>query len=361
MAPASEKQSENTPIAAAMLDWYDGHSRDLPWRVKGGGPVDPYRVWLSEIMLQQTTVATVKAYFEKFTRLWPTIRDLAAAPLDDVLREWAGLGYYARARNLHKCANAVVDRHGGTFPHTEAGLLTLPGVGAYTAAAIASIAFNEPASVVDGNIERVYARLTDDPTPLPKLKERVRAAVSVDVPVDRPGDFAQSLMDLGATICTPKRPNCLICPIRPHCTAHSTSTPETLPVKAPKKAKPIRKAVAFWLVVDDHVLLERRPEKGLLGSMVGLPVGKWEERSDFPGSNEWIEDAPIGGAWQKASEIARHTFTHFHLETEILTLVRSDRPDVSADQRDLFWLPLEKVKTAGLPTVFKKMVKLVLQ
>lgn len=350
-------------IARAVLDWYDASARDLPWRIKGDLYVDPYRVWLSEIMLQQTTVATVKAYFEKFTSLWPTVMDLATADLDDVLKEWAGLGYYARARNLHKCAQTVAYNKGGQFPDTESGLLDLPGVGAYTAAAVAAIAFQKPAAVVDGNIERVYARLKDDHTPLPGLKKSVKEYVAHDVPTARPGDFAQGLMDIGATICTPRRPNCLICPLRPSCQAHSAGSAESLPNKARKKIKPTRRAVAFYVVAEGALLLERRPEKGLLGAMPGLPVGPWETRDTLPDTQDWLPHRPkLTGSkdadWVTLGPVARHTFTHFHLESQILVLRLAKKPDISGDPRSLYWWPEATIEEAGLPTVFAKMVKL---
>jgi len=344
-------------IAQQLLGWYDTHRRTLPWRALPGVTPDPYHVWLSEIMLQQTTVATVKGYFEKFLARWPRVHDMAAASQDEVMTMWAGLGYYARARNMHKCAITVTHEHNGTFPRTSAELIKLPGIGPYSAAAIAAIAFNESAAVVDGNVERIMARLLDDHTPLPKLKDSLRAALPEFIPSDRPGDFAQASMDLGATICTPKKPNCLICPWRTVCKARAVGSMELLPIKAPKKLKPTRHANAFWLVADGSVLLERRPEKGLLGATVGLPVGAWLENNDFPSNN--TTGAPVATKWATLGEIATHTFTHFHLKSRIMFAELNKRPPLH-DNRQLFWCPLDQLPDQGLPTVFKKMAKLVL-
>lgn len=269
-------------VANSLLDWYDRERRHLPWRAEPGQYSNPYHVWLSEVMLQQTTVATVKSYFAKFLTKWPTINALAAASLEDVLKEWAGLGYYARARNLHKCAQTIAFELGNTFPNTESELRKLPGVGDYTAAAIAAIAFDEPAVVVDGNIERVVSRLFRINEPLPKAKKQIKEATATITPPQRPGDFAQAMMDLGAGICTPKTPKCLLCPISAGCKAQKVGDMEKFPAKAPKKAKPTRRAISFWLEHDGHVLLERRPAKGLLGGMPGFFSTEWIERPDFP-------------------------------------------------------------------------------
>ncbi|WP_308909400.1 A/G-specific adenine glycosylase [Pseudokordiimonas caeni] len=338
--------------ASRLLDWYDRHRRDLPWRAKPGEVGDAYHVWLSEVMLQQTTVATVKGYYADFLKRWPKVTDLANAPLEDVLKAWAGLGYYARARNLHKCAEAVARDHGGRFPATEAALRALPGVGDYTAAAVAAIAFGEAATVVDGNVERVISRLFRIETPLPKGKAEIKVKTATLVPRDRPGDFAQACMDLGSSICTPKNPKCLLCPLQPDCAAHAAGEPERFPVKAPKKEKPTRRTVAFMPTHNGHVLLERRPPKGLLGGMPGLYSTPWEALADFP--DDWAAHAPATGDWQLLDGIARHTFTHFHLETRVAAAEISGRINLPNGE----WVRIEDLDEAGLPTVFVKMVGL---
>lgn len=336
--------------ASNLLDWYDANRRTLPWRAEPGTAADPYHVWLSEIMLQQTTVATVKGYFEKFLRRWPTVAALAAAPQEDVLQEWAGLGYYARARNLHKCAQMVAQAHGGKFPQTEDGLRALPGIGDYTAAAIAAIAFGEAATVVDGNVERVVSRLFRVADPLPGAKKTIKAHTASITPKARAGDFAQAMMDLGSGVCTPKAPKCLLCPIRSSCAAHKKGDMETYPVKAPKKIKPIRRAISFWLVHDGHLLLERRPDKGLLGGMPGLFSTPWVARHDFPAKEEWLTHRPSDDYWKPVDGMAKHTFTHFHLETRLVTAKARARHNVENG----FWHPLSALAEVGLPTAFKK-------
>ncbi|MEM9098479.1 MAG: A/G-specific adenine glycosylase, partial [Pseudomonadota bacterium] len=269
----------------ALLEWYDRHHRTLPWRISpadrlAGAVPDPYRIWLSEVMLQQTTVAAVKSYFEAFLARWPRVEDLAAASNEDVMAAWAGLGYYSRARNLHACAKKVAAR--GGFPTTAEELIKLPGIGPYTAAAIAAIAFDEPATVMDGNVERVMARYFAVTDPLPGSKETLRAHAARLTPRARPGDYAQAVMDLGATICTPRRPACALCPCRPSCQAHADGIAETLPQKAPKKVKPIRRGAVYIAQSASHVLTERRPEKGLLGGMLALPSTDWAEAEPLP-------------------------------------------------------------------------------
>lgn len=320
----------------------------MPWRVgpadrAAGHRPDPYRVWLSEIMLQQTTVAAVRAYFLRFTERWPTVADLAAADDADVMGEWAGLGYYARARNLLKCARVVVAQRGGRFPETEAELLTLPGVGPYTAAAVASIAFDEPVAVVDGNVERVMSRLRRIEAPLPASRPDIRAAAQVLTPADRPGDYAQAVMDLGATICTPRKPSCLLCPWSEACAAHAAGIAETLPRKAPKKPKPTRYGTVYLARRGDDWLLEQRPEKGLLGGMLAFPTTDWAET---PG-----EDAPLSADWQDAGAV-KHTFTHFHLILRVLTARTRANPTRGG------FAPLTP---DSLPTVFRKAHDLVTQ
>ena len=341
--------AESSLLPARLLDWYDAHARTLPWRAKPGQAADPYRVWLSEIMLQQTTVATVGRYFAAFTSRWPTVSDLAAAELDDVLREWAGLGYYARARNLHACARTVVADHGGQFPAIEEDLLGLPGVGPYTAAAIAAIAFSRPAAAVDGNVERVISRLYAIETPLPAAKAEIRARTRDLVPADRPGDFAQALMDLGATICTPKRPNCLICPWMNACRARDLGVAEALPVKPPKKQRPIRSARIFWAERSDGaVLMRRREENGLLGGMLEFASSGWATGTDHSS-----QAPPFASQWISTRLKVEHTFTHFHL---VLDLHRTDEvfDDLPAQDGDWRWVDRRDLAAEALPTVMKK-------
>lgn len=297
-------------MAAELLAWYDRHARALPWRVPpGGGVADPYRVWLSEVMLQQTTVAAVKDYFHRFTTRWPTVHDLAAADDADVMAEWAGLGYYARARNLLKCARAVAAK--GAFPDTRAGLQELPGIGPYTSAAIAAIAFDRAETVVDGNVERVMARIFDEHTPLPAAKPVLTDYAARLTPTARPGDYAQAVMDLGATICTPRNPACGICPWRGPCAARASDTAPDLPRKAPKPAKPTRFGIAYiGRRADGAWLLERRPDKGLLGGTLGWPGTDWT-------TEDPVESPPIAADWRALDAEVRHTFTHFHLRLSL--------------------------------------------
>jgi A/G-specific adenine glycosylase len=337
-----------TPEAADLLAWYDRHRRALPWRAPPGRRPDPYRVWLSEIMLQQTTVTAVAPYFARFTARWPELSALAAAPLDAVLHEWQGLGYYARARNLHACARAVMVRHGGVFPAEPAALRALPGIGDYTAAAIAAIAFDQPVAAVDGNAERVLARLYGVREPLPAAKTRLRALAASLVPRERPGDFAQALMDLGATICTPKAPRCVLCPWRAGCAA-AAGIAAALPARAEKPERPLRHGVAFWLTrPDGAVLLRRRPEQGLLGGMIEIPSTPWRDR---PWSfAEAIQAAPAAVAWLPLPGSVLHGFTHFRLELTMLTGRTGGGPDG-------LWSPLERLGEYALPSLMKKLVR----
>ncbi len=363
-------------LVADLLAWYDRHARRLPWRVAPrrehaegmtrvaprrehaegvtralpGEPVDPYRVWLSEIMLQQTRVAAVIPYFEKFVARWPSVHDLARAPQEDVMAAWAGLGYYARARNLHRCAQMVSATLGGVFPDTEAGLAELPGVGGYTAAAIASIAFDRSAAAVDGNVERVMARLYGIAEPLPKSKNQLRALARALVPDARPGDYAQAVMDLGATVCTPAKPVCGLCPWNAACIAHHDGDPESLPARAAKKERPTRHGVAFWLerASDGAVLLRRRPQEGLLGGMVEVPGTPWR---DTPWSrDEALEHAPVAGEWRPVRGDVRHTFTHFHLTLSVVAAR-------TADDIDGQWCARQDIAEAGLPSLMRKVAK----
>lgn len=335
-------------LSRDLLAWYDRHARALPWRAESWRQPDPYHVWLSEIMLQQTTVTAVKPYFERFLARWPSVGDLAAAPTDDVMAAWAGLGYYARARNLHACAKAVAAEHGGRFPDTETGLRTLPGIGVYTAAAIAAIAFDRPAAVVDGNVERVMARLADIAVPLPKAKTPITELTGTMVPLDRPGDFAQAMMDLGATVCTPRAPACGICPWVDPCQARRSGTIGQRPVKAAKKVRPVRHGVAYWLVHDGHVLLVRRPDSGLLGGMLGLPGTDWLPE---PFSHrQALGAAPADADWRPAGTNVRHVFTHFALKLLVYQAESAKRPAGLAGT----WIPLSDALDAGLPSVMAK-------
>lgn len=326
--------------AAEILRWYDAHARALPWRVPpgSGAAADPYCVWLSEIMLQQTTVAMATPYFHKFTERWPTVEALAAADDADVMSAWAGLGYYARARNLLACAREVTAR--GRFPATEAELLKLPGVGPYTAAAIASIAFGESAAVVDGNVERVMSRLFAVETPLPAAKTELRKHAASLTPAERPGDYAQAVMDLGATVCTPRSPACSRCPWNDRCAAFAAGNPERYPVKGAKPPRPTRYGTAWWIEVAGEVLLVRRPAKGLLGGMVALPTSEFAlERG--------ASVAPVEAAWAILPEPVRHGFTHFDLVLDIAKARLAERPAIDGD-----WHPVAEIERAGLPTLF---------
>jgi A/G-specific adenine glycosylase len=341
-------------LVGKMLDWYDTHRRILPWRALPGVPADPYAVWLSEIMLQQTTVATVGPYFDRFMAIWPRVEDLAAAPLDAVLHAWQGLGYYARARNLHACARAVTERHGGRFPDTEEGLLALPGIGAYTAAAIASIAFGRQATVLDGNIERVMARLHAVEIPLPDAKPVLRAHAAALTPRARPGDYAQAVMDLGATICTPRKPRCLLCPWSGACRALALGDPERLPLKRAKPERPTRRGIAFWITrLDGGILLRRRAETGLLGGMMEIPSTPWREEPWSAAEAQRHAPLALRNARLLPGGIS-HTFTHFHLE--IAVLVAGGAGTVSEG----IWVRPDALGEHALPTVMKKIARFVL-
>ncbi len=349
-------------LSDKLLDWYDHEGRNLPWRVKHApnlSPSDsppqanPYHVWLSEIMLQQTTVAAVIPYFHDFLSRWPDIKDLATADLDAVLHAWQGLGYYARARNLHKCARVLMERYDGQFPDTEEGLRTLPGVGDYTAAAIAAIAFQRPANVVDGNVERVIARLFAITEPMPGAKAKLKAQASSLCPEKRPGDYAQALMDLGATLCTPRNPKCILCPWSLDCAGRIQGLENQLPAKTPKPERPTRYGMVFWIIRDDgSVLLRRRAEKGLLGGMIEVPSTEW--RDALP----WTEDdallqAPLRARWRLLPGVVRHSFTHFHLE---LSVMAGFAPKFSPVTTAL-WVPPEDFEKYAFPSVMKKVIK----
>ena len=351
-APCNDNTVSNV-FSDRILAWYHRHARTLPWRISpqdraAGITPDPYRVWMSEIMLQQTTVATVKAYFERFTHRWPGVADLAAAPREDVLAEWAGLGYYARARNLHACAQEVMATHNGLFPPSEAALRTLPGVGQYTAAAVASIAFDARAVVVDGNVERVMARYFAVEDALPGAKKALYARADSVTPQVHPGDYAQAVMDLGATICTPRNPACGLCPVMEDCAGRLAGIAADLPRKAPKKAKPTRYGTCYLAMrPDGAILLATRPDTGLLGGMTELPGGDWTEDADAP-----LPPPPLAAHWRAGGQV-RHTFTHFHL---VLTVLRADVGQGANAERGI-WTPRPEVTKTALPTLMRKALK----
>lgn len=335
---SASEQSVEDSVSGRLLAWYDRHARALPWRSPpGAAPPAPYRVWLSEVMLQQTTTAMAAPYYGKFLGLWPTVEALAAADDADVMAAWAGLGYYSRARNLLAAARAVVAR--GGFPDTEAGLRGLPGVGAYIAAAVAAIAFGRRAVVVDANVERVVSRLFAIAEPIPAARKSIRARAGEITPSQRAGDFAQAMMDLGATICTPREPRCLLCPLASSCGARAEGDPARYPVRAAKKAKPLRQGTAYWIERDGAVWLVRRPGNGMLGGMRALPGDGWSARGDGTG-------APPGD-WRDAG-VVRHGFTHFDLELAV-KLSRAAPPPGEGE-----WWPLDRLEAAGLPTLFEK-------
>jgi len=339
-------------ITTPLLDWYDNHAREMPWRVmpadrKAGRKPDPYAVWLSEVMLQQTTVAAVREYHRKFMALWPNVADLAAADDAEVMAAWAGLGYYARARNLLKCARSIVADHGGTFPETYDALMGLPGIGPYTAAAVSAIAFDAPETVLDGNVERVMARVYNEQTPLPAAKPLLMDFARRHTCTTRPGDYAQAVMDLGATICTPKNPACGICPVRPLCAAQKAGTQADLPKKTPKKPKPTRRGLAYIARRSDGAwLLETRPDKGLLGGMLGWPTTDWADILRDPP----LDAPPVVADWKLVNGEARHTFTHFHL---ILSVQTAWLPLDASPDRGQF-MPADTFSPAALPTVMRK-------
>ncbi len=340
-----------TPAAKTLLAWYDGQRRALAWRAAPGEAPDAYRVWLSEIMLQQTTVATVGPYFRAFSERWPSVADLAAAELDEVLHAWQGLGYYARARNLHKCARTVATAYGGRFPGDEAALRLLPGIGRYTAAAIAAIAFGRRAIVVDGNVERVMARVFRIEAPLPGARPVLYDLAGGLTPKSRPGDYAQAVMDLGATICTPRQPNCPLCPWKPACAGRKIAA--SLPRRAPKPERPTRRGVAFWITrPDGAVLLRRRPESGLLGGMIELPSTEWRE-GPAPSPRLAGRAAPLAALdWRPLPGTVSHTFTHFHLELSVMAgRVAND----AAPQA--LWSPPDRFGDHALPTIMKKLAR----
>lgn len=349
MLPASP--ASRNPDPADLLAWYDRHRRVLPWRARPGERSDPYRVWLSEIMLQQTTVQAVKPYYEAFLARFPTVEALADAPSESVMQAWAGLGYYSRARNLHACAKAVVERYEGRFPADEDALRALPGIGVYTAAAVAAIAFDIPAAAVDGNVERVATRLFAIDAPLPGSKPAIRDAARGLAPAQRSGDFAQALMDLGATICTPRRPACALCPWMASCAARAAGTQETYPRKEPKRARETRLGAAFVAErADGAILLRTRPPTGLLGGMAEPPGSEW--RSDYALSRA-ILDAPLDARWRKLPGVTRHVFTHFTLEATVFHARLA--ADAQAPEGMRF-TPRAGLAQEPLPSVMKKVL-----
>jgi A/G-specific adenine glycosylase len=372
----AKRKTKQPDLSQRLLAWYDVHRRVLPWRARKGRCADPYRVWLSEIMLQQTTVQAVAGYYRKFLLLWPDVKALANASQDDVLAAWAGLGYYARARNLHAAAKLVAFEMGGKFPTTAEGLRVLPGVGGYTSAAISAIAYDEKQAAMDANAERVIARIFAVKTPLPQAKKELHAFCQALVP-ERAGDFAQALMDLGSAICTPKRPACPNCPWSSDCQARKLGIQEQLPVKAPKIARPLRRGAAF--VARDAsgaVLLVKRPDKGLLASMLEPPLGPWSE--DFPSGAKALKQAPFEAKWKKRPGIVRHGFTHFELEIEVYVASASpvpqlswpslsgppsfarnklDGPHEAGHDKKGIWVPHDQLRNVALPTVMRKIVE----
>ena len=348
--------AKSFPQHTDLLAWYDRHRRALPWRAPPGKRTDPYRVWLSEIMLQQTTVKAVAPYYERFLARWPDVEALAAAPLDDVLKAWAGLGYYARARNLHACARAVAERHGGQFPQAEDELRTLPGIGAYTAAAIAAIAYDAPAVPVDGNIERLIARLYAVETPLPEAKPEIGRLARALTPPHRSGDFAQAMMDLGATICTPKRPACALCPWNAGCVARQRGDGETLPRRVPKREGALRVGAAFVAIrADGSLLVRTRPERGLLGGMTEVPTTEWtasfEENGALEAAPRFATEKNVG--WRRIPGHVRHVFTHFPLE---LAVYIAKLPARTRAPEGMRWVAPEHVAGEALPSLMRKVL-----
>jgi A/G-specific adenine glycosylase len=368
-APSATKKRKQNVVEggsdrpALLLEWYDRHRRRLPWRPLAGERADPYRVWLSEIMLQQTGVKTVGPYFEKFVARWPDVEAMGRASLDDVLRMWAGLGYYSRARNLYACAVAVLRDHGGAFPDTEEGLRTLPGIGPYTAAAIAAIAFGRRTMPVDGNIERVVSRLFVVEESLPQAKPLIQqlAATLLSDEVksragdveSRAGDSAQALMDLGSTICTPKKPACALCPLNEDCLSRARGDQETFPRKAPKKAGELRRGAAFVVTRGDELLVRSRPGKGLLGGMTEVPTSEWLAAQDDKTALTQAPALKRVARWHRKVGVVTHVFTHFPLELVVYT---ADVAARSAAPKGMRWVPVATLKDEALPNVMRKVI-----
>ena len=347
----SKKRAEE--FRGLMLEWYDEHARSIPWRAKKGEKSNPYHVWLSEIMCQQTTVQAVVPYFLKFIDKWPSVENLAAAEKEEIMREWAGLGYYARARNLHKCAGVIANDYGGAFPQTKVELEKLPGIGDYTSSAITTMAFNNPATVVDGNVERVMARYCDFREPLPKSKKLLKgAAAQFFAGANRHGDFAQSLMDLGAMVCTPRSPKCIVCPVQADCKGRIAGIAENLPAKLPKKKKPQKLGNVYWVENDDgEILLHTRADKDMMGGMVGLPTGAWTEDKLSSDHLEFLDNI------KDQDQHIRHSFTHFDLRLNIQSASITENNDLPDDY---FWRAKADISANDFPTLFKKVVVLYL-
>ncbi len=349
-APIVEKSDT---VAARLLRWYDAHARKLPWRMMPREKLaDPYHVWLSEIMLQQTTVAAVKPYFAKFIARWPSVETLSQANDADVMAAWAGLGYYARARNLLKCARVVAGDLDGTFPGNETDLRKLPGIGPYTAAAIAAIAFGQRAVVVDANVERVVSRLFAIDTPLPASRPHIREKTDAITPDARAGDFAQAMMDLGAGLCAVRDPACALCPLQHDCMAFAAGTPAAFPVKAPKKAKPLRAGTVFGVIRENKIWLVRRKDTGMLAGMRALPSDNWSARRSGNGADS--SEAPLHGPWEIVPKAVHHTFTHFSLTLDLAVYQGKDFEMLPSAGE---WWALDNIADAGLPTLFAKAVK----
>lgn len=346
----SDTHTPGAEISANILLWYDASARSLPWRVSPqeraqGVKPNPYHVWLSEIMLQQTTIPHATRYFLDFVKRWPTVEDLASAPRDDIMNAWAGLGYYSRARNLYACAQEISAQ--GGFPETSAGLIKLPGIGPYTSGAIAAIAFDEQVAAVDGNVERVTTRLLAMDAPLPDIKKDIKAIVESWVPEDRPGDFAQAMMDLGATVCTPRSPDCLICPLSEPCRARALGRQIDFPVKPPKKTKPMRHGAVLLAIVRDGLVAERRADKGLLAGTLGLPTTAWRE----------VPSEPVNASEDRYLGRVEHVFTHFRLYLDVYMSEAADALDLIVEGEEEL-IPLSELSSAGLPSVFRKALNL---
>lgn len=348
-----------TPLfgAEALLAWYDSERRDLPWRMKGGKRADPYKVWLSEVMLQQTVVKAAIPFYEKFVKRWPTVKRLARANREDVLAAWAGLGYYSRARNMHKCAQVVANELQGKFPRTEDELQKLPGIGPYTAAAIAAIAYDMPATVVDGNVERVVSRLFAVVEPLPPAKPQLKKLAARLTPLKRAGDYAQAMMDLGATVCTPKRPSCMMCPLKGECAARAKGIEATLPKRLRRTAKPLRRGIAFVTLREDgKLLLRQRPERGLLAAMMEVPSTQWNER--FEDEGEALRLAPVRADWWPVPKVVSHVFTHFKLELQVYRAVVPVETTLNiwADGARCRWVNKRDLDAEALPSLMRKVI-----
>jgi A/G-specific adenine glycosylase len=346
--PFPTARTQSPPIARRVLAWWDRHRRTLPWRAEAGCPSDPYLVWLSEILLQQTTVQAVIPYFERFRMLWPRVEDLAAAPLEEIMRAFAGLGYYSRAHNMHACAREIA-RRGGAFPRGEAELRALPGIGAYTAAAVAAIAFNEPTAPVDGNIARIIARLHAIDRPIAQARRAIAEAAAALTSPNRSGDFAQALMDIGATICTPRNPDCAACPMRSACAGFATGDPGAYPRKPIRKARPHRKGAAFFAqAADGSILLRTRPPRGLLGGTLELPGTSWSPDHQ---PDEAMREAPLPASWRAAPGCVEHVFTHFSLA---LTIYVAQLPRTPPAHEGSFWMAPDAIEGAALSSLMRK-------